>query len=74
MTRASRLKVGQRVKVIRYTSVEFYGVITRIDPILSANGKRAIGYWFVIRFEDTVAYFCTKGERGLFTNRDIEAA
>ena len=70
---ASRYRVGQRVKIIKHQT-HYHGTITRIDPILSSNFKRAVGYWFVIKYADTVPYFCVKGESGLFTNRDIMPA
>ena len=69
-----RFKVGQRVRIIKYRKVDnLYGIIKKMDPILSANMKRAIGYWFVIEYCQTIEYYSVKGEKSLYLKQDIEA-
>lgn len=65
-----RLKVGDKVKIIKY-NVHFNGVIVKIDPTMSANGKRVISHWFHIKYLDTVDYFCVKDDIGLFVKSDL---
>jgi hypothetical protein len=66
-----RFKVGQKVKIIKYKT-PFYGVIVEMDPILSSNLKRTIGYWYIIKYLQTIEYFCEEGDTGLFLKQDIE--
>ena len=67
----AKYKVGEIVTVIKYNKVHFDGEIHRIDKILSANMKRAIGYWYIIKPLVTIDYYCKKGELEIFTDRDI---
>jgi hypothetical protein len=65
-----KYKIGQKVEIIKY-KVHFHGIIVKIDSILSANMKRAIGYWFIIEHCETVEYYCVKGETSLYMKDDI---
>lgn len=67
----AKYKVGEIVTVIKYKDAPFDGVIHRIDKILSANMKRAIGYWYIIKPLVTIEYYCKKGELEIFTQYDI---
>jgi heat shock protein HspQ len=68
-----KFKVGQQVTIIKH-KVHYHGIIEQIDPILSSNFKRATGYWYLVKYIETVPYYCIRGEQGLFTNRDIKAS
>jgi hypothetical protein len=65
-----KFKIGQKIKIIKY-KIHFDGVIEEMDPIYSQNFKRVIGHWYIIKYLETVDYFCKKGDHGLFLKRDI---
>jgi hypothetical protein len=52
-SRPFRLKAGDRVKIAKghYWPLSPFAVVVRKDAILSRNGKRAIGHWYIVRHD-----------------------
>ena len=53
LTRSRKFKIGDKVKLKEgfYWPFSKEVTIVRIDNILSANSKRVLGYWYVVRHE-----------------------
>lgn len=65
-----KLKTGDNVRIVKYKAIQMEGIIVKKDPILSANRKKVIAFWYIVKIVKTSFGFVD--DTHLYTKYDLE--